>query len=184
MSGVGGKDRGWLDLLDRSILRATQWADEAAAVVCAFLIVATTISVVVYQRGITIVWLDDVLRMLLIWLVYLGSVSLCFHNDHITMDAVYLRLPSAVRRRLNIAVGVLGIVLCGYVTKIGLDSMAVEIDYGTLLPSGYLPAWPQTLAIPLCFALMTVAYLSYLYSVITNRRRRQDGEAPGVPEGP
>jgi TRAP-type C4-dicarboxylate transport system permease small subunit len=136
--------------------------------------------VVVYQRGITIVWLDDVLRMLLIWLVYLGSVSLCFHNDHITMDAIYLRLPAAVRRAINIAIAVLGIALCGYVSKIGFDSMSREIDYETLLPSGYLPAWPQTLAVPLCFALMTVAYLSFLYSVITDRRQRT--EAPDVPE--
>jgi TRAP-type C4-dicarboxylate transport system permease small subunit len=99
------------------------------------------------------------------------------------MDAVYLRLPPAVRRALNIAIAVLGIALCGYVSKIGFDSMAREIDYETLLPSGYLPAWPQTLAIPLCFALMTVAYLSFLYSVVTDRRQRSPGEAPDVPEG-
>ena len=36
-----------------------------------------------------------------------------------------------------------------------------------------MPAWPQTLAIPLCFALMALAYLSYLYAVLTNRRHRQ-----------
>jgi TRAP-type C4-dicarboxylate transport system permease small subunit len=184
MNEIDSEERGWLPVLDRFILRATQWADEAAAVVCAFLIVATTCSMIVYQRGITIVWLDDVLRMLLIWLVYLGSVSLCFHNDHITMDAIYLRMPAAVRRRLNIAIALLGMVLCGYVTKIGLDNMMVEVGYGMLLPSGYIPSWPQTLAIPFCFALMTVAYLSYLYSVITNRRQRSQSDAPSVPEGP
>jgi TRAP-type C4-dicarboxylate transport system permease small subunit len=167
-----------MNALDRAIHRAAQWADEAAALACAVLIVATTAAVVVYQRGITIVWLDDVLRMLLIWLVYLGSVSLCFHNDHIAMDAIYLRLPPAVRRGLNVAIAVLGIVLCGYVSKIGLDSMAREIDYETLLPSGYLPAWPQTLAVPLCFALMTVAYLSFLYSLITDRRAGEAADAP------
>ena len=182
MNAAEDNDRGWLATLDRFIHRATQWADEAAALVCAVLIVVTTFSVIVYQRGITIVWLDDALRMLLIWLVYLGSVSLCFHNDHITMDAVYLRLSAPVRRAINIAVGILGTVLCGYVSWIGLGSMAREIDYDTTLPSGYLPAWPQTLAIPLCFALMAVAYFSYLYAVVANRRRA--GEAQNTPEGP
>lgn len=183
MSGTGDTDRGWLATLDRFVERATRWADEAAALVCAILIVVTTLSVIIYQRGITIPWLDDVLRMLLIWLVYLGSVSLCFHNDHITMDALYLRMPEPLRRAINIAVAILGMVLCAYVSWIGLGSMMREIDYETLLPSGYLPAWPQTLAIPLCFALMAVAYLSYLYAVVANRRR------PGAPsqlptEGP
>jgi C4-dicarboxylate transporter DctQ subunit len=180
----GSRRGGLLDLLDRSIRRLTQAADEAAAAVCAILIVVTTFSVVVYQRGITIVWLDDVLRMLLIWLVYLGSVSLCFHNDHIAMDAVYVRLSTRVRRVLNFAIAVLGVLLCGYVTKIGIDNIMTEIGYGILLPSGYIPAWPQTLAVPLCFGLMTVAYLAYLYSVATNRDQRTASDIKDVPEGP
>jgi TRAP-type C4-dicarboxylate transport system permease small subunit len=160
--------------VDRFIRRLAQLADQLAALVCVFLIAATTAAVIVYQQGITIVWLDDLLRMLLIWLVYLGAVSLCFHNDHITMDVIYVRLPAAVRRVLDILVALLGIGLCAYVTKFGLDSMLREIGYGTLLPSGYLPAWPQSLAVPLCFALMTVAYLSYFYAVLTRRVRQPD----------
>jgi TRAP-type C4-dicarboxylate transport system permease small subunit len=171
MTERSGSGQGLLGALDRIIHGLTQLADQLAALVCAFLIAATTFAVVIYQQGITIVWLDDLLRMLLIWLVYLGAVSLCFHNDHITMDVVYLRLPVPVRRALDIVIAVLGIALCTYVAKIGADSMLREIGYGTLLPSGYLPAWPQTLSIPLCFALMTVAYLSFLYAVLTNRRQ-------------
>ena len=48
-------------------------------------------------------------------------------------------------------------------------ALLIASFYGILLPSGYIPAWPQTLAVPLCFGLMTVAYLAYLYSVVTNR---------------
>jgi TRAP-type C4-dicarboxylate transport system permease small subunit len=160
----------------------TRCADEAAAIVCALLILATTYSVIVYQRGITLVWLDDVLRALLIWLVYLGSVSLCFHNDHISMDALYLRFPARVRRVLNFCIALLGLVLCVYVSKIGLDTLLREIEYGNLMPSGYLPAWPQSLALPLCFALMAIAYLSYLYSVVSGRDRPRHG-ATDFPEG-
>jgi C4-dicarboxylate transporter DctQ subunit len=180
MAAADDDGRGRLATLDRFLHRATQCADQAAALVCAVLIVVTTLSVIVYQRGITIAWLDDVLRMLLIWLVYLGSVSLCFHNDHITMDAIYLRLPAGVRRVLNLAIAVLGIALCSYVSWIGLGSMIREIGDGMLLPSGYLPSWPQTLAIPLCFGLMAVAYLSYLYRVLASRR--PGGGQP--PDGP
>lgn len=175
--------RGRLDALDRFIERVTHWADEAAALVCAFLIVVTTMSVIVYQQGITIAWLDDLLRALLIWLVYLGSVSLCFHNDHITMDALYLRFPATLRRALNVAIAILGFALCGYVSYVGLGSMMREFEYGMMLPAGYIPAWPQTLAIPLCFALMAVAYFSYLYAVIANRERPKPGTTE-ISEGP
>jgi TRAP-type C4-dicarboxylate transport system permease small subunit len=174
MSAPVADGQGPLGALDRVVYHVTRWTAELAALVCAFLIAATTAAVIVYQQGITIVWLDDLLRMLLIWLVYLGSVSVCFNNDHITMDAVYVRFPPRVRRAIDLAVALVGIGLCAYITKVGLDSMLREIGYGMLLPSGYLPAWPQTLAIPLCFALMALAYLSYLYAVVTNRRRQAD----------
>jgi TRAP-type C4-dicarboxylate transport system permease small subunit len=159
---------------DRLVRWLTLFADQMAAAICFFLIVATTAAVIVYQRGITIVWLDDLLRMLLIWLVYVGSVSLCFHNDHIAMDAVYLRLPRVVRRVIDVIVAVTGIVLCSYIAKFGFDSMRQEIAYGMLLASGYLPSWPQTLAIPLCFALMAVAYLSFLIASLAGGRRRDN----------
>jgi TRAP-type C4-dicarboxylate transport system permease small subunit len=99
------------------------------------------------------------------------------------MDAVYVRLPPRVRRVVDGVIALLGIGLCGYVAKIGLDSMVRDIGYGMLLPSGYLPSWPQALAIPLCFALMTLAYVSYLYSVLTNRRQRQLSETQNSAEG-
>jgi len=115
--------------------------------------------------------------MLLIWLVYLGSVSLCLRNDHIAMDAVYIRLPGPVRRIVDLIVGVLGVVLCAHVARFGYESMSREIEFETLLPAGYIPAWPQTLAIPLCFALMSLAYLSFLYFVLTKRSRSNDASS-------
>lgn len=174
---------GLLVTFDNAIHRAAMVADQLSAIICAFLIVITTFAVIVYQLGIAIVWLDDLLRMLLIWLVYLGTVSLCLDNDHISMDAVYLHLPPRARKAMDIFIAFLGIGLCSYIAKIGYDSMRQEIAYDTFLASGYLPSWPQTLAIPLCFGLMAVAYFSYLLSIITGRRRRQLSEEQRMAEG-
>ena len=168
--GGGGR---LLAAFDNVIGRVAAVADQLSALVCALLIVATTASVIGYQLDISFPWLDDVLRMLLIWLVYLGTVSLCLDNDHISMDALYLHLPPKARKAMDIVIAVMGIGLCSYIAKIGYASMMQQVAYGTLLDSGYLPAWPQSLAIPLCFALMAVAYLSYLLSIITGRRRRR-----------
>ena len=175
-TGRSGKGPGLVHTLDLFIFGVARWADQLSAFICAFLIVTTTAAMLVYQLGISIPWLDDVLRMLLIWLVYMGCVSLCLNNDHISMDAIYLRLPRMPRKVLDVVISLLGIGLCGFVTKIGLDSMRQEIEYGTLLLAGYIPSWPQTLAIPLGFALMTVAYVRYLFSLFTGRRERHLSE--------
>ena len=158
---------------DNAIARVAAAADQLSALICALLIVVTTAAVIAYQLEIAFAWLDDVLRMLLIWLVYLGTVSLCLDNDHISMDAVYLHLPPRARKVMDIVIAIMGIGLCSYIAKIGYASMMQQVAYGTLSDSGYLPAWPQSLAIPLCFALMAVAYLSYLLSILTGRRRRR-----------
>jgi C4-dicarboxylate transporter DctQ subunit len=193
MTSRAGIGRGLFRALELVIERVTQGTDLLSASVCAFLIAVTTLSVIIYQMGIiiiwlawlgiTIAWLDDLLRMLLIWLVYLGTVSLCFDNDHISMDVIYIRLPKPARKFMDVIIALIGIGLCGFIAKIGYDNMRQEFDYGMLLPGGYLPSWPQTLAIPLCFGLMTVAYLSYLFSVITGRRKRQISEEEKMAEG-
>ena len=178
-----GKGPGLFNALDLSIFKVAQWADQLSALICAFLIVVTTAAMGIYQLGISIPWLDDVLRMLLIWLVYMGCVSLCLNNDHISMDAIYLRLPRTARKVMDVVIALLGVGLCGFVAKIGYNSMMQGIEYEELLPSGYIPAWPQSLAIPLGFALMAVAYLSFLLSLFTGRRERHLTEEQKNAEG-
>jgi len=143
--------------------------DHLSAFVCAFLIVVTTAAVTVYQLGIAISWLDDLLRMLLVWLVYLGTVSLCLDNDHISMDALYLRLPPRGRRAIDILVALLGVGLCAFTAKIGWDSLRQTYMYGEKLSSGEIPAWPRDLVIPLCFTLMAIAYVSHLVKLLRRR---------------
>ncbi len=156
--------------------------DHLSAFVCAVLIVVTTGAMIVYQFGIAILWLDDVLRMLLIWLVYIGTVSLCLHNDHISMDAVYLLMPPTMRKAVDIVVALLGVGLCVFVANIGYDSMRDALQYGITLPSGYIPSWPRDIILPVCFALMAAAYLRHLISVVQGKPVRAPSEAERAAE--
>jgi TRAP-type C4-dicarboxylate transport system permease small subunit len=168
--------------LDAFIFRVARFSDQVSAFICAFLIVVMTAAMVVYQLGITIPWLDDVLRLLIIWLVYMGCVSLCLDNDHICMDGLYLTMTKPLRRMVDVFSALLGVFLCGYVAYWSYRSMAQEIGYGMLLPSGYLPGWLQSLALPVCFGLMTLAYLSFLFSLFTGRRHRRISEEDRLKE--
>lgn len=169
---------GFFGILDRIAHRVAFTADHLSALICTVLIVATTIAMTIYQWGITVPWLDDLLSMLLIWFIYLGAIPLAIDNTHISMDALYLRFPRAVRRVVNVLIALVGAGLCAFVTKIGYHSMIDQMNYGTLMPGGEIPAWLQFLALPVAFGLMTLAYLSFLIAVL--RRRHKD---PGGPEG-
>ncbi len=141
----------------------------AATLICLTLIVTTTFSVVVYQRGITISWLDDLLRALLIWLVFLGSVAPVWRRDHITMDALYTRFRPGARRLVDVFISLIGISVCGFLTWVSIDTTWREYEFNTLLSSGELPQWPQTFVIPLSFALMTLAYMGVLFVAVAGR---------------
>jgi C4-dicarboxylate transporter DctQ subunit len=169
---------GFFGILDRIAHRVAFTADQLSALICTVLIVATTIAMLIYQWGITVPWLDDLLSMLLIWFIYLGAIPLAIDNTHISMDALYLRFPRAVRRVVNVLIALVGAGLCAFVTKIGYHSMIDQMNYGTLMPGGEIPAWLQFLALPVAFGLMTLAYLSFLIAVLRRRHRE-----PGGPEG-
>ncbi len=184
MSLRSGARPGLFKALDRSVHWVALLADQLSAFICVVLIVATVLAMIVYQWGITIAWLDDVLRMLLIWFVYLGAVPLCLNNDHISMDALYLRLPKPVRGVVDVIIGLLGVGLCLFIAKIGFDSMSQQIAYSAMMSSsGGVPGWPQYLAIPVSFGLMAVAYLRYLIFVVTGRRQRPISEAERLAKG-
>lgn len=155
---------GLFDLLSRA-------TSVLATSICAALILTTTFSVVVYQRGITISWLDDLLRMLLIWLVFLGSVAPVWRRDHITMDAIYMRMQPATRRLVDVLIAVMGLVTCSYVTWVSIATTLREREFNALLSSGELPVWPQTLSIPFSFGLMALAYLGVLIATLAGRSR-------------
>src|SRR3990172_8864130 len=115
MSVRSGAGPGLLRALDRWIHRVARSADQLSAFFCAVLIIVTTAAMVVYQWGIAIAWLDDVLRMLLLWFVYLGAVPLALTNAHISMDAFYLQLPRPARFVVDVVIALLGVGLCVYI---------------------------------------------------------------------
>ncbi len=170
----------WIDGAIRSM---TKWCDFFATLICGALIVTTACAMLVYQFGVAIPWLDDVLRMMIIWSVYLGAVSLCLHNDHISMDAFYLVMPAPVRRTIDILIAIIAVAVCLIIAKYSADTLLREIEFGQLLPSGYLPSWPQSLALPVCFSLMTLAYLANLPAILKGKRLVALSEAEKVSAG-
>lgn len=168
---------------DGAIRNLTRWCDFFSALICAALIVTTASAMLVYQFGVVIPWLDDVLRMMIIWSVYLGAVSLCLHNDHISMDAFYLIMPAPIRRMIDILIAIIAVAVCLIIARYSADTLLREIEFGQLLPSGFLPSWPQSLALPFCFSLMALAYLANVPAILKGKRQVALSEAEKISAG-
>lgn len=115
--------------------------------------------------GLAYAWVDDVLRYMWVWTVYLAAVRLSMRNDHITVDALYLRLPGRLRRWVDRLIGVTSMAVCLYITYLGYGSLQRIIGFGQRSNSGALPAFLGYGIIPVGFLLTAAAFLHFLVRV-------------------
>jgi len=81
-----------------------EWA--AGLLLFALLIVGFLQVVSRYTGLIFIPWTEEVARLLFVWVVWVGATAGLFRGSHIRFDFVVERLPSSVRRSVEIAVHV------------------------------------------------------------------------------
>jgi TRAP-type C4-dicarboxylate transport system permease small subunit len=102
---------------------------------------------------------------LMLWSGMLGASLAVKQRRHIVLDAAVKKATPLNRKRLALAGGVLSALVCGAVAGLAWMELAGQIhewksaDGVGLFPSLPIPMWSVTLAIPLCFSVMTMRFL-------------------------
>ena len=67
------------------------------------LIVALTVLQVGFRYliGHPLIWSEELARVLLVWMVFLGAAALCWDGRHLDVDVVYSALPPSARTALR-----------------------------------------------------------------------------------
>lgn len=113
----------------------------------------------VLQRGMP--WIYDLLIWLLIATVYLGAVRVSWRHDHISMDALLIRMPPGLRKLVDLATAVLTIAFSVYLVVLAWPQLEVTLSSGQTTSSGMFPAWIGHVILPACFLLISLAYMAY-----------------------
>ena len=125
-----------------------------------------------------LVWSDQVLRILVLWVAMFGAVAAARDNSHAIIDLVVHRLPELPKRLLESAVCAVTAALCGFIAWHSALFVREESRFGEML-FGDVPSWPFQLAIPVGFALIAWRYA--VYTVLAARgtmpRRPTEGGA-------
>ena len=104
------------------------------------------------------VWIDPLLRVLVLWLGLLGATVATRHNKHIKID-VLTRFFSRNRLRLIQAiVGQISAWTCLVVAVYGFQWVRYDYADGLVAFAG-IPAWMLEAVIPFSFALIGLRYL-------------------------
>lgn len=115
------------------------------------------------------VWIDPLLRVILLWLGLLGATVATRYNKHIRIDLLARRFKRNTDRLLQAVVGQVSAWTCLVIAWFGMDWIRLDYEDGISSMVG-VPAWSLEIAVPLAFALIGFRYL--LLSCTWARRYR------------
>lgn len=134
-----------------------------------FLILTSMISLASYQiisRNIFsegLVWIDPLLRMLVLWIGLAGAVVATRSDKHIRIDVFTKYLPANFLPYVQRTVYFFSIMVCLLISWHAARFVYSEYEYSTIAFSG-VPAWVTALIIPVSFFLIAFRYSLLLIS--------------------
>jgi TRAP-type C4-dicarboxylate transport system permease small subunit len=103
-------------------------------------------------------WVDELVRLMVLWLALVGSIAACRENRHIRIDALSNILPKSAVRLIRLFVDIFAAVVCAVIAVHAWRYLQIEIEYGdTVLVDS--PAWIAHSIMPIAFLLISYRFL-------------------------
>lgn len=125
----------------------------AAMIVMAFL-------QVVLRNGFnsTIIWVDILLRHLVLWIGFLGSALAASNDRHINIDALTRFLSSRIRSVIGVLTNLFAVIVCFFLLSAAVTFVNNEIADKTTVYAE-IPEWYSQIIIPVGFGLLIFHFL-------------------------
>jgi len=124
----------------------------------ALMILLAAFRIAARNLGGGFVWTDELLRILVLWIGFLGAVVASREGRHITMDLLSRFLPPRLGHAVHAAVGLFTATVSGALAWFSYGFVAIEHEFGSTVLGG-APAWVAQAVLPVGFALIAARYL-------------------------
>ena len=105
-----------------------------------------------------VIWIDPLLRALVLWTGLIGATVASRDNKHIRIDLISRFFNKRIHLAIQVFVGLFTVTICTIIAWHG--SRWVLMDYQDKLTSfADLPSWVLEMIIPLAFGLIALRYL-------------------------
>jgi TRAP-type C4-dicarboxylate transport system permease small subunit len=105
------------------------------------------------------IWIDPLLRSLVLWITFLGALAATSRGRHIAIDVVSRLLPHVGRRVLSRATFLIAGLICLALANAGYEYIGLEREFETHAFLG-LPTWVVQIILPSGFALLAFRFLA------------------------
>ncbi|MSU88491.1 TRAP transporter small permease subunit [Rhodobacteraceae bacterium 2CG4] len=140
---------------------------------------AVVVAITLLQIGLRyffnapLVWSEELVKLLIVWIAFVGAAAVCWDGRHLNVDVLYIKLPAGLRaavRWLNAAISI------GFLSILGWTSVKlVRIENMQELSALPLPAGIIRLAATVGAGLMIAAILGRIFYVRPRHRRTDPG---------
>ena len=156
--------------------RVGRWLEDAVLVVLlsSMILLAGTQILLRNAFDSGLVWADELLRILVLWIGLAGALAASRDGNQIRIDILSRFLNDSARRVMEVVTALFTSLVCGVVGWHAFVFVSGSLEYGdTVL--GDLPAWWFQVILPAGFILMAWRYLVQAITEI-NRFFRESGQ--------
>lgn len=110
----------------------------------------------VFETGI--VWIEELVKLIVLWLAMVGSIAATRDDRHIRIDALAHVLSDRAKDIVRIVVDLFAAGVCGVLAWYTYQYLKLEIDWGmsVLIDT---PAWVAHIIVPIAFILVCYRFL-------------------------
>jgi len=128
----------------------------------------------VFDTGI--IWADELVKLMVLWLAMVGSVAASRDDRHIRIDALSHVLPDKLIQVTRLLVDVFAAAVCGVIAWQAWRYLQLEIEFQDVVLVD-TPAWVAHAVIPLAFVLVSYRFVILAIKRIGEIRAGPDEEA-------
>jgi len=145
------------------LLQALIWIENAALIALLGLMVLLAGSQIVLRNllNLNVAGLDQLLRLLVLWVALLGAVAASREDKHISVDLFSRLLSARARAGARVILDMFTVTVCGLLAWHAARFVASERAAAVML-TAQIPMWIAQLILPASFALIALRYLLLL----------------------
>jgi TRAP-type C4-dicarboxylate transport system permease small subunit len=120
-----------------------------------------------------LIWADELLKILVLWVALVGSVATSRGRRHLRIDLLSHYVPERYARLPFVIVDAFAAVVCGFIAWHSGRYVLLTIEFGDTVLVG-VPAWLVQGVLPVAFALMSYRFALYFLKEVLELIRRGD----------
>lgn len=128
----------------------------------------------VFNTGI--IWADELLKLMVLWLAMVGSIAASRDNRHIRIDVLSHVLPDWLVRVSRVLVDLFAAAVCGVIAWQAWRYLQLEIEFEDRVLVD-TPAWIAHIVVPLAFALVSYRFVILAVKDVGGILTSNEGEA-------